>query len=156
MSAHDGSHANARPTLRIGKAQWEGLRLHGEEAYPRECCGVLVGLIDANGCKQVTSAIRCRNTREDSPTNRFEIDARELLRIQRESRNTGSEIIGFYHSHPDHPARWSRTDLAEAHWTGCSYVITSVQNGCAVETTSFILDGEEETKSFQAEEIQIL
>ena len=143
-------------TLRVSKAQWEALRRHGEEAYPAECCGVLVGSIDANGCKQVTSAIRCRNTREDSPTNRYEIDPRELLRIQRESRNTGSEIVGFYHSHPDHPPRWSRTDLAEAHWTGCSFVITSVEHGRAGETASFILNGDEETKSFLAEEIEIL
>lgn len=142
--------------LRISKAQWEELRRHGEEAYPAECCGVLVGSIDANGCKQVTSAIRCRNTREDSPTNRYEINPRELLRIQRECRDAGDEIIGFYHSHPDHPPHWSQTDLAEAHWTGCSFVITSVENGRANETASFILNGDEETKSFLTEEIQIL
>lgn len=152
----DEAAISTATTLRISKAQREVMRRHGEETYPGECCGVLVGSIDGNGRKHVASVIRCRNIREDSPTNRYEIDPRELLRIQRECRDSGSEIVGFYHSHPDHPPRWSRTDLADAHWTGCSYVITSVEHGRATETASFILVGDEETKSFVAETIEIL
>ena len=72
----------------------------------------------------VTSTARCGNTRTDSPQNRYHIDPKELVRIQREGRARREDIIGFYHSHPDHPAQWSPTDLAEAHWFGCSYVIT--------------------------------
>lgn len=154
-NAEGSARSKSETTLRIGKAQLDELRRHGEETYPTECCGVLVGSIDGDGRKFVTSAIRCRNTREDSPTTRYEIDPRELLRIQRECRNTGGEIVGFYHSHPDHPPRWSRTDLAEAHWTGCSYVIASIEHGCATETASFTLLGDEETKSFLAETIEI-
>ena len=67
------------------------------------------------------------------------------------------EIVGFYHSHPDHPARWSATDLAEAHWYGCSYVITSVEKGKAATTHSFVLLGEsEEDKQFADEAIETL
>ena len=73
----------------------------------------------------------------------------ELIRIQRQAREKGLDIVGFYHSHPDHPAQWSTTDFAEAHWLGCSYVITSVEKGKAKVTNSFLLTGtEEETSSF--------
>jgi len=77
------------------------------------------------------------------------------VRVQREARKRAQDIIGFYHSHPDHPARWSQTDLAEAHWTTCSYVITSVMGGIATQTNSFNLVGEEESKRFEDEEIRV-
>src|SRR5512142_117990 len=102
--------------------------------------------MDGAGEKLATAAARGGNTRTDSPQNRYNIDPRELVRIQREARERGQDIVGFYHSHPDHPARWSQTDLAEAHWLGCSYVITSVQQGHATETNSFVLRGEDEDR----------
>jgi proteasome lid subunit RPN8/RPN11 len=141
-------------TLRIAKSQWEQLRRHGEESYPHECCGVLLGQIDSDGLKNIQAIVRCENQRSDSLHNRYQIDPRELVRIQREARGRAQDIIGFYHSHPDHPARWSPTDLAEAHWIGCSYVITSVMNGRAAETNSFNLGGEYDSKHFEDEEIQ--
>ena len=101
------------------------------------------------------SIARCGNQRTDSLHNRYLIDPRELLRIQQEAREHGHDIIGFYHSHPDHPARWSQTDLAEAYWTGCSYVITSVVKGCATETNSFRLCGQEEDKHLEDEEMRV-
>jgi proteasome lid subunit RPN8/RPN11 len=79
-----------------------------------------------------------------------------LVRIQREALLAGHDIVGFYHSHPDHPARWSVTDLAEAHWTGCSYVITNVENGRAVLTNSFLLLDQEEAKHFEDELIEVI
>ena len=76
--------------------------------------------------------------------------------MQREGRERGEEIIGFYHSHPDHPPSWSQTDLAEAHWLGCSYVITSVEKGKATVTKSFELTGgSEDDKTFVGEEIAV-
>jgi proteasome lid subunit RPN8/RPN11 len=142
--------------LKIGKAEFDEIRRHGEETYPHECCGVLLG--EMNGqVRQVTSIARCGNTRTDSPQNRYHIDPRELVRIQRESRERGEDIIGFYHSHPDHPAHWSPTDLAEAHWLGCSYVITSVEKGKAVITNSFELAGSDETdKMLMDENIEVV
>src|SRR5271169_3069598 len=106
--------------------------------------------------RAVASVARCGNTRTDSPQNRYHIDPRELVRIQREGRARGEDIIGFYHSHPDHPARWSQTDLAEAHWFSCSYVITSVEKGKAAITNSFALQGSEENdKQLIDEKIEI-
>ena len=140
--------------LKISPTDYATLRQHGEETYPYECCGVLLGRFDDDGPKTVTRAVRCRNTRLDSAHNRYHIDPKELIGIQREGRARGEEIVGFYHSHPDHPARWSETDLAEAHWIGCSYVITSVEAGRAAVTNSFELAGTDEAdKKFVDESI---
>lgn len=141
--------------LRISKSHYDALRRHGEETYPYECCGVLLGQFDGDQ-RVVTSVARCGNTRDDSPHNRYNIDPRELIRIQREGRDRGEDPVGFYHSHPDHPAKWSPTDLMEAHYLGHSYVITSVQNGKAATTNSFELaGGGEDDKRFVDEKIEI-
>jgi len=142
--------------LRIQKILLDQLRKHGEQTYPHECCGVLVGDFDDAGNKTVKSVVACGNTRTDSPQNRYDISPVELIRIQREAGLAGQDIVGFYHSHPDWPAKWSSTDLDEAHWTGCSYVITSVENGKAVLTNSFLLQGEEQSKRFEDEAIEVV
>jgi proteasome lid subunit RPN8/RPN11 len=104
----------------------------------------------------VQAAVRAGNTRTDSAHNRYQIDPRELVKIEREARGQGLSIAGFYHSHPDHPAQWSATDFAEAHWIGCSYVITEVIQGKAAVTNSFLLAGAtEEDKRFEQESIVV-
>ena len=143
--------------LKIGKPAYEEVRRHGEETYPHECCGVLLGRMDDDGTRFVTSIARAGNTRTDSPQNRYNIDPKELVRIQREGRQRGEDIIGFYHSHPDHPAQWSQTDFAEAHWLSCSYVITSVEKGKSVLTNSFELTGADENdKKLVDEKIEVI
>jgi len=142
--------------LKVGRKEYEALRQHGEETYPHECCGVLLGQIREDE-RVVISIARAGNTRTDSAHNRYNIDPRELVRIQREGRERGEDIVGFYHSHPDHPARWSPTDLAEAHWFGCSYVITSVEKGKAAITNSFELAGSDEgDKQLVDEEVEVV
>ena len=142
-------------TLQIARGCYEDLRRHGEQTYPAECCGILIGeFTDAGRFVRQISA--CGNTRTDSLHNRYHIDPAELFRAQRKAADEGTEIVGFYHSHPDHPARWSPTDLAEAHWTGCSYVITSVEKGKASRTASFVLTGDEQSKQFEDEGITII
>jgi proteasome lid subunit RPN8/RPN11 len=141
--------------LKIRQKDYEAIRRHGEETYPHECCGVLLGQMDGD-VRVVTSAAPCGNTRTDSPQNRYHIDPKELIRVQREGRERGEDIVGFYHSHPDHPAQWSQTDLREAHWFGCSYVITSVAAGRAATTNSFELTGsEEKDKAFVDEQVAV-
>ena len=142
--------------LKLSQSHYAALRRHGEETYPHECCGVLLGRMDGDE-RVVTSTARAGNTRTDSAHNRYNIDPKDLIRIQREGRERGEDIIGFYHSHPDHPALWSSTDLAEAHWFGCSYVITSVEKGKAVLTNSFELSGSDENdKKLVDEKIEVL
>ncbi len=141
--------------LRLPQSAYDSLRRHGEETYPHECCGVLLGTMNGDE-RAVSSVVRCGNTRTDSPQNRYHIDPRELVKIQRQGRERGEDIVGFYHSHPDHRARWSTNDLEEAHWIGCSYVITSVEKGKAALTNSFELAGnDEDDKRFVDEKIEI-
>ena len=142
--------------LELPQSAYAALRRHGEETYPHECCGVLLGQMADDGVRTVTSVARAGNTRTDSAHNRYNIDPKELIRIQREGRERGEDIVGFYHSHPDHPAQWSPTDLADAHWFGCSYVITSVEKGKAALTNSFELTGsDEDNKRLVAEKTEV-
>ncbi len=139
--------------LKLHASDYDTIRSHGEETYPDECCGILVGTSDGD-VRTVRSAIRCDNVRADSPQTRYNIDPRELIRAQREAHERGLDIVGFYHSHPDHPAQRSQTDFEEAHWIGCSYVITAVENGKATQTKSFALIGSrEEGKALVEEEV---
>jgi proteasome lid subunit RPN8/RPN11 len=141
--------------LRIPKTLLDQLRRHGEETYPHECCGVLLGDFGHTDGRVVRAVAFCSNARTDSPGNRYQIGSADLVRIQREAVLAGREIVGFYHSHPDHPAQWSATDLAQAHWTGCSYVIVSVEKARAVQTNSFLLLGMDEAKRFEDEVIEV-
>lgn len=142
-------------TLRLPTPIYDAIRAHGEETYPDECCGALLGRSTPDGWV-VESSVRAGNTRTDSAHNRYHIAPLELVRIERNARKLGLDIAGFYHSHPDHPAQWSLTDLSEAHWLGCSYVITAVARGKAVVTNSFLLAGAtEEDKHFEPETIQV-
>jgi proteasome lid subunit RPN8/RPN11 len=142
--------------LKISQSDWHAVRAHGEQTYPHECCGILLGTIDiAKDERVVKIVVRAGNTRLDSLHNRYNIDPKELIAAQKQARLAGLDIVGFYHSHPDHPPRWSSTDLQEAHWIGCSYVITSVTKGKADVTNSFVLTGTlEEDKRFLDEEVR--
>lgn len=141
--------------LRLPHAIYRELRLHGEETFPNECCGALLGRHTEGGW-QVESLVRAANPRAESRSDRYEIAPAELVKIAHQARSRGLEIAGFYHSHPGHPARWSTTDLEEAHWLGCVYVITEVFQGNAKDTNAFLLAGTtEEDKQFVPQTIQI-
>jgi proteasome lid subunit RPN8/RPN11 len=140
-------------TLQLPQQLYDALRAHGEETYPHECCGIMMGRVTDDAI-QVTALIRAGNTRTDSAHNRYNIAPQELIKAQREGRKAGLDIVGFYHSHPDHPAQWSTTDFAEAHWFGCAYVITAIAQGKAEITNSFFLNGTgEDDKSFSVQDI---
>lgn len=141
--------------LTIPQSEFDALRAHGEETYPHECCGIMLGHM-AEGGNTVVELMRAGNTRTDSAHNRYHIAPQEIIKAQREGRKKGLDIVGFYHSHPDHPAQWSNTDFAEAHWFGCSYVITAVAQGKAEVTNAFLLRGTgEEDKRFEDEQIAV-
>jgi len=127
------------------------IRAHGRETYPHECCGALVGRDGA-----VTAVVALPNTTEEGPRRRFLVRPSDYREAERQAAALGGDLLGFYHSHPDHPARWSTTDFQEAHWIGCSYVITSVEQGRAAQTNSFALTGTtEEDKALVDETIVV-
>ena len=141
--------------LHIPQPLYDQLRHHGEETYPHECCGILLGK-STDADLHVTEILRAGNTRTDSAHNRYNIAPQELIAAQRQARKSDLDIVGFYHSHPDHPAQYSPTDFAEAHWFGCAYVITAVANGTAQITNSFFLIGtSEDNKAFIHQPIQL-
>ena len=142
-------------SLILSRALYDDLRAHGEATYPNECCGILLGHADADALR-VTQLLHAGNTRTDSAHNRYNIAPQELIAAQRQAREHGLDIVGFYHSHPDHPAQWSTTDIAEAHWFGCAYVITAVAHGRATDTNSFLLTGTtEDDKRFDPHPIVV-
>ena len=110
---------------------------HAEEAYPEECCGVLLGRLDDGG--RIEALVPVENREADERARRYLIGPADYLRAEREAERQGLDVVGFYHSHPDHPARPSATDLAEATFPGFVYTITAVANGRAGETTAWRL-----------------
>ena len=99
------------------------IRAHGEDTYPHECCGALVG----KG-RKVTHAVPLPNTTEEGPRRRFLVRPMDYMLAERKATELGGELLGFYHSHPDHPARPSQFDLDHA-WPNFAYIIVSVATG---------------------------
>ena len=117
------------------------IELEAMNAYPNECCGILVGREEAGAQmtrRIVDLIVPTRNVETGDPARRFMIDPRTLLRVEKEAAAARQLVLGFYHSHPDQPARPSETDRANA-WDYYSYVIVTVRNKLPVELTSWIL-----------------
>jgi len=109
------------------------IRAHGAETYPNECCGALIG---RDGV--VTETLALPNTTEEGPRRRFMVRPQDYREAERRAGELGGELLGFYHSHPDHPARPSQYDLDHA-WPFFSYVIVSVREGVSGDMTSWRL-----------------
>jgi proteasome lid subunit RPN8/RPN11 len=125
--------------IRIGADDLARIHTHGELAYPEECCGVLIGRDGRDGQPaSVERVLAAENERVDSRHNRYVISPQSLLKAQRDARAAGLDVVGYYHSHPDHPARPSEFDREHA-WPGTSYVIVSVRQGKAVDCRSWRL-----------------
>lgn len=116
----------------------DAIRVHGRDAYPEECCGFLLGR-SAGGDNHVVSVQRVENRRTENRERRYTITPDDYRAADEAARAQGLDIVGFYHSHPDHPARPSETDLAEATFPGYTYVIASVHDGTPEEVTAWSL-----------------
>jgi proteasome lid subunit RPN8/RPN11 len=148
---------SATPTLWISKHLAEKIRRHGAETYPHECCGALLGR-DSEAQRgisgrEVLGLHGVVNRRDDSPRNRFSVTAQDVLDADKVARQQGLDVIGWYHSHPDHPARPSEFDREHA-WPWYSYIIVSVQNGAPQEMTSWRLN--DDRAEFSSEALEIL
>ena len=124
--------------MKIARAAFEEIKAHGAEGYPNEICGVMVG---PKGQGMATEARRARNMVVDRARDRYEIDPRDHIRIMREADTEGLDIVGYYHTHPDHPAQASRFDT-ERSWAGYVYLIVSVQQGTPVDANAFVADAD--------------
>jgi proteasome lid subunit RPN8/RPN11 len=139
-------------SLRIGPRETEILNAHLVAAYPEEGCGALLGL-DRDGAREVARALPFDNRREDSRHNRYVIAPEQILAAEREARSLGLDLIGFFHSHPDHPARPSAFDLEHA-WPYYSYLIVGIERGRVGEMRSWRLA--EDRSQFEAEPLEPL
>ena len=143
------------------------IRAHGAETYPHECCGALLGrdgeAIDPGAYentasnlpktpREVLGLFPLINRRDDSPRNRFSVTAEDVRDAEKAARAQGLEVIGWYHSHPDHPARPSEYDRDHA-WPWYSYIIVSVHKGAPQDMTSWRLD--DDRREFSLEGIEI-
>jgi proteasome lid subunit RPN8/RPN11 len=136
-------------SLILEKSYLAEIRRCGEATYPHECCGFLFGRVEENR-RIVKQARPAQNRRGDSPQNRYEISPQEYMQADRIAAGAGLEIVGFYHSHPDHPARPSQFDLENA-WPDLAYVIIAVNGGKAGEAAAWILS--DDRSRFMPEEI---
>jgi len=136
--------------MKIARAAIEAVRTHGAEGYPHEICGILLG---PRGGRTATEARRARNIVVERARDRYEIDPRDHIRIQKEADANGHDILGYYHSHPDHPAQASRFDTERA-WAGYVYVIVSVANGEPVDANAFVAD--QDGGPFRPEPLEIV
>jgi len=123
----------------------EAIRAHGAETYPNECCGALFG---RNGV--VTSTYALPNTTEEGPRRRFLVRPQDYREAEKRAAELKAELLGFYHSHPDHPARPSQYDLDHA-WPFFSYIIVSVRAGTPGDMTSWRL--REDRSAFDEESL---
>jgi proteasome lid subunit RPN8/RPN11 len=151
-------------TLWISGHLAEKIRSHGAETYPHECCGALLGR-DASALgrgdsekdaltpsREIVALFPLVNRRDDSPRNRFSVSADDVRSAEKAARDQGLEVVGWYHSHPDHPARPSTYDRDHA-WPWYSYIIVSVQNGAPQDMTSWRLN--DDRQEFSPEGIEI-
>jgi proteasome lid subunit RPN8/RPN11 len=120
--------------VKIQRSALEAIQAHGAEGYPNEICGIMLG---PRGDHSVTEVRRARNIIVERSRDRYEIDPRDHIRIQREADETGMDIVGYYHSHPDHPARASVFDTERA-WAGYVYLIVSIERGKPVDANAFV------------------
>lgn len=126
------------------------IRAHGEETFPNECCGFMLGTVEGDA-KHVAELLRADNDREDEEQyHRFLITPEAYMKAEKAARAKSLDIIGFYHSHPNAPARPSQYDLEHA-WPWYSYIIVSIQDKKSEDMTSWVLA--EDRSEFSEENI---
>jgi proteasome lid subunit RPN8/RPN11 len=131
--------------LRLDAQVYAAIRAHGSETYPNECCGALIG---RDGTVAQTLALP--NMTDEGPRTRFRVTPNDYRAAERRAGELAAELLGFYHSHPDHPARPSQYDLDHA-WPFFSYVFVSVRDGVSGDMTAWRL--REDRSAFDQEEL---
>jgi proteasome lid subunit RPN8/RPN11 len=122
----------------------------GSQVYPNECCGIMYGRDTAEG-RVVDRLEAVPNVFDETERfHRFSISPKQLMEAEKKAGDEGKLVLGFYHSHPDHPARPSEYDRQHA-WPFYSYIIVSISKGEPVDMTSWVLD--EATETFSRQDI---
>ncbi|MFY9553225.1 MAG: M67 family metallopeptidase [Blastocatellia bacterium] len=122
--------------IKVKPAHLAQIRQHGEQTYPQECCGFLLGKRESER-NVLAEAYPAENERQESRETRYLITPEQYKRADQYARDRGLGIIGYYHSHPDHPAAPSVYDLDHSCWPGESYIIVAIERGKATALNSF-------------------
>jgi proteasome lid subunit RPN8/RPN11 len=142
--------------IELPNAEWEKIREHGSRDYPNECCGFLLG-VQEDGRRVVrdlwAAPNRHEETTDETRRRRYTITPADMLAGQKYAEEKGLDIVGVYHSHPDHPARPSPYDLDHAVWPWWSYIIVSIERGRPALLTSWALS--EDRSKFEEETVEI-
>ncbi|MFZ3073326.1 MAG: M67 family metallopeptidase [Thermodesulfobacteriota bacterium] len=136
--------------VEITKDIFQKILDHARASYPHECCGVLLGEMSP---KRIVDAVKAENTNKERASDRYEMNPDELFRIEKEARQRGFEVVGIYHSHPDHPSRPSEFDRQRG-WPEYSYIIVAVKGGTETEAKSWTFI--EEDEPFGEEELKVV
>ena len=142
--------------MKIDRALSDEICAHALSGYPYEVCGVMLGRAEG-GVSRVERVVRVTNREPETPKIRYQIAPKDLIRIQREGREAGHEILGYYHSHPDHPARPSETDrriAAEGLSDGVIHVVVGVDAGREATPKAWIF--QDATQGFEEEALEIV
>jgi proteasome lid subunit RPN8/RPN11 len=153
----------AASTVKLSTELAGKIRRHGAETYPHECCGALLGRDAASAgtpsagvapseSREILALYPLVNRRDDSPRNRFSVTSDDVRAAEKAAREQGLDVVGWYHSHPDHPAEPSQYDRDHA-WPWYSYIIVSVANGEPQNMTSWRLC--DDRTEFVCEEIAV-
>lgn len=137
-------------TLKIGQGDIGHIHNHARETYPEECAGAIVGMDVGDGMKVVADIWRAENTHEDERSRRFLIEPLTIKEFEDRARERDMDILGFYHSHPDHPAEPSEYDRDHA-WPYYSYIIASVEEDGVKAMNSWVL--RDDRSGYEKEEI---
>ncbi len=139
--------------IQIPQGVWNDIVAHVESGYPNECCGIFGGNVSGSEpLMLVAGSSRALNLNKERSRDRYLMNPKDIVSAQKHYAVAGQDIVGYYHSHPDHPAAPSETDRVNA-WSGYSYVIISVQKGKVAKYTSWVLN--EKTQQFEEEKIVI-
>ena len=131
--------------LKLRTAQLKAIHHHASQSYPSECCGIFLGKREA-GYEVVEECRPANNINVERAQDRYLIDPKDLLQSEKDARAKGWEVLGYYHSHPDHPALASATDSAQS-WEAYVYLILSVQKGVPAEAAAYVREsGSQEPK----------
>lgn len=125
-------------SLQLPKAAESEIRAHAESTYPEECCGALLGRDNDDGSRTITGVLRIGNTKDEERKRRYLIDPKDLLQAEKTARAQGVDVVGIYHSHPDHPSEPSEFDRVHAmpFW---SYIIVACAKGTTAKLQSWRL-----------------
>jgi proteasome lid subunit RPN8/RPN11 len=124
--------------IQLSQRVLDTIRRHAAAAYPHECCGALIGAAVQDGVVEAVDATELDNVTDEGPRRRFRVSPADYRQAEARARELGAELLGFYHSHPDHPAVPSQYDLDHA-WPNFSYVIVAVAQGTPGDLRSWRL-----------------